>query len=132
MAAFQVDRPWTADEFSGLLENRFTALLTHADGFALIRTLAQESELLTLAVDPAHHRQGIAFSLLTQWMDAAKSSASRAFLEVAADNAGAIALYHRFGFEICGTRKAYYMRKNAPPADALLMERALTHGQMPV
>jgi len=130
-AAFRVDRPWRAEEFSGLLDNRFTALVTHPHGFALIRTLAGESELLTLAVDPAHHREGIALSLLTQWMERLKGHASRAYLEVASDNYAAIALYQKCGFEPHSTRKAYYMRKNAPPADALLMERALTYGQMP-
>ncbi|MDF1729040.1 MAG: ribosomal-protein-alanine acetyltransferase, partial [Sulfitobacter sp.] len=58
-AAFTRERPWAAAEFAALLENRHTALLTRPHGFALTRTVAGESELLTLAVDPAHQRQGI-------------------------------------------------------------------------
>ncbi len=85
-AAFTIDRPWSAPEFTELLDNSFTSLISHPHGFALIRTLAGETELLTLAVDPAHQRQGIAQRLLTQWLKDAQSRAERAFLEVAADN----------------------------------------------
>lgn len=130
-AAFTVDRSWSASEFEGLVANPFTFVIGQAHGFALIRTLAGETELLTLAVDPAHHRQGIAKSLLTRWLDNTQSDAKRAFLEVAADNMAAMALYEGLGFEISATRGAYYTRNTARPVDALMMQRRLTHGQMP-
>lgn len=119
-AAFTTDRPWSATEFSNLLDNRFTELITDPNGFAVTRTIAGETELLTLAVDPAFQRQGIARRLLSNWLNRATA---RAFLEVAADNAPAIALYNELGFCVISTRKAYYMRKNTKPADAIVMQR---------
>jgi ribosomal-protein-alanine N-acetyltransferase len=129
-AAFTRERPWQAAEFAELLKSPFTALLSAPHGFALIRTIAGESELLTLAVDPSQQRRGIARALLRDWLDGlAASGASRAFLEVAADNDPALALYRALGFEICGIRRGYYQRAQAPAADALLMARDVTLGQ---
>jgi ribosomal-protein-alanine N-acetyltransferase len=125
-AAFTSDRSWSADEFSELLDARFTTLIHGEHGFAFTRTLAGETELLTLAVDPAHQRRGIARCLLNRWLNQAAPLAEMAFLEVAADNVAAISLYRQHGFETAATRKAYYSRKNAQPMDACIMRRALT------
>jgi ribosomal-protein-alanine N-acetyltransferase len=46
-------------------------------------------------------------------------------LEVAADNAPALALYQRAGFETVGRRRGYYARIEGPAQDAVLMRRAL-------
>jgi len=127
-AAFVQERGWTADEFTQLLGQKFIHPFTTEGGFALTRTLAGESELLTLAVNPAFQRRGIARRLLAAWLEADKPEAEIAFLEVAADNHAAIALYRSTGFTRRGLRKAYYMRNNAPPVDAVLMSQALTQG----
>jgi len=53
------------------------------------------------------------------------------FLEVAADNVAAIALYKATGFVAVGRRKDYYQNKNATDAgnvsqiDAIVMRRTL-------
>jgi ribosomal-protein-alanine N-acetyltransferase len=122
--AFLTTRPWHAAEFESLLRSPHVYLFAREHGFALIRVVAGEAELLTLAVDPEHRRQGIASALMHDWMIA--SEAGSAFLEVAADNQPAIALYAGHGFEICGRRAGYYRRKDAEPVDALLMQIALT------
>lgn len=127
-AAFLHERGWHADEFSALLAQPYTATFTAQGGFALTRTLVGETELLTLAVSPTQQRRGIASKLLIQWIDAAQKIAKSAFLEVAADNHAAIALYGKHGFTQVGLRKAYYARAVGPAVDAALMKRTLTQG----
>ncbi|MDG1169016.1 MAG: N-acetyltransferase [Sulfitobacter sp.] len=130
-AAFRTERPWSASEFQDLLQNPFVALFPHPYGFALSRTVAGETELLTLAVDPAQHRKGIGLLLTQNWLNANADRAETAFLEVASDNLAARSLYERLGFEIVATRAGYYARKNAASADALVMRCPLTFGQPP-
>ena len=127
--AFAQDRGWSMDEFATLLAQPHTHAFTHLQaGFALTRTLAGESELLTLAVDEAHRRKGIASALLRDWLTATLPDADTAFLEVAADNTAALALYRSAGFLRSGLRKAYYTRPDSRAVDAVLMTRALTRG----
>ena len=55
----------------------------------------------------------------TEWAEA--MGAERMLLEVEVDNASAIALYDRFGFEPIARRTDYY----GPGRDALVMSRDL-------
>lgn len=127
-AAFLHERGWTEPEFSDLIQAPYTRVYTRETGFALTRTLADESELLTLAVDPAAQRQGTARALIHEWLHDIRQDAQTAFLEVAADNTPALALYEGLSFERSGLRRGYYARAGAPAVDALLMARALTQG----
>lgn len=127
-AAFAQGRGWNAAEFRDLTAQPYTAAFTAIGGFALTRTLAGESELLTLAVSPALHRRGIGRGLIERWLAATRPQADTAFLEVAADNVGAIALYGTLLFRRSGLRKGYYAREGGPAVDAVLMTRALTQG----
>lgn len=127
-AAFLTERPWREEEFSQLMAQSYTCVYAGNAGFALTRTLAGESELLTLAVAPSSQRKGIARALLAQWLIETRTVADTAFLDVAADNAPALALYETIGFHRSGLRKAYYARTNGPAADAVLMTQALTSG----
>lgn len=126
--AFTHDRGWSEDEIAALLAQPYVEAFIADGGFALTRTLAGESELLTLAVAPDHQRRGIARGLLERWTSAVAPMAETAFLEVAAENAAAIALYHSAGFSRNGLRKAYYHRANGTSVDALLMSYSLTRG----
>ncbi|RSX51435.1 ribosomal protein S18-alanine N-acetyltransferase [Bifidobacterium callimiconis] len=68
-----------------------------------------DAELMTIGVDKAHQRQGIAAALLGRLLqDAERQGARRMLLEVRVDNDPAIALYQRFGFTVMGRRKRYY------------------------
>lgn len=123
-AAFVTTRAWSATEFRALLESPHCHA-THRDhGFALWRAVADEAELLTIATHPDHRRRGIAADLMARWMDAARTSASTAFLEVAADNAPALALYGRFRFELVARRVNYY-RRGDHAVDALILRARL-------
>ncbi|WP_299648596.1 ribosomal protein S18-alanine N-acetyltransferase [uncultured Tateyamaria sp.] len=123
-AAFVNERPWSAQELADLLANPLTHLETAAHGFALWRGIADEAELLTIAVDPGHQGQGIGAALMRGWMAKAARTCASAFLEVASDNAAAIALYGRQGFEIIATRTSYYQRADGH-TDALVMRARL-------
>ncbi len=95
-------------------------------GFILARAIAGEAEVLTLAVAPWARRGGVGLALVeAAAAEAARRGALAVFLEVAADNPAALALYRRAGFEQAGLRRAYYARGGAAPADALVLRRAL-------
>ncbi len=126
------DRPWTALEFDDLLKSpgAFAVLgeagePAEAKGFVLCRSIAGEAEILTIAVDPAARRRGWGAALVEVAAGvAAETGAEALFLEVAVDNAAAIALYQATGFAKVGTRKGYYPHPDGAK-DALVMRRAL-------
>lgn len=90
-------------------------------GFALGRTAAGEAEILTLGVRPDRRGAGVGKALVCQLVQGCRSAgASILFLEVACDNAAALALYRGAGFRDVGTRKAYY-RRDPEPVDAIVM-----------
>lgn len=119
--ALAFDRPWTAGEFEDLIRTGAAGWMT-ADGFILTRTAAGEAEILTLAVDPVARRQGLGRRLVC-----APVAAEAVFLEVAADNEAAIALYRQAGFEQAGVRRAYYSRPGGG-VDALVLRKSLSSG----
>jgi [ribosomal protein S18]-alanine N-acetyltransferase len=124
---------WDAAEFTALLTGSSTigsAALDPATnrlrGFALSRLAADEAEVLTIAVDPAERKRGVGRDLLREHLQQATLAGARAlFLEVDAENAAAIALYHRFGFAQVASRVGYYRRADGKPATALVMRRDL-------
>ncbi|MES2833604.1 MAG: GNAT family N-acetyltransferase [Pseudomonadota bacterium] len=116
------DAPWDAAAFRALLDQPGVIARAEPDGFILIRVVADEAEILTLAVHPAARRKGIAARLTADAAAAARSlGALRLFLEVAEDNAPARALYAALGFQPAGRRRGYYARKDGPAADALIL-----------
>jgi [ribosomal protein S18]-alanine N-acetyltransferase len=119
-------KAWRDDEFEDLLEGEgIFGFLADDDvplGVILCRVAAGEVEIMTVGVTPAARRRGVALALMLAALDSARDAgAAEAFLEVAVDNLGAIALYERMGFERAGLRKAYYDRGPAGVVDALVM-----------
>jgi ribosomal-protein-alanine N-acetyltransferase len=97
------------------------------DGFLIAREAAGEAEIITIAVDPARRGLGLGLQLVEAAVDAARAAGAESlFLEVAVDNAAALALYRRAGFQEAGRRPRYYARRAGPPADALILRRDLT------
>ncbi len=83
--------------------------LSQAGGMILARVVADEAEVLTLAVDPARRRLGLGRHLLREAMrSAAARGAGTMFLEVAEGNRAARALYGAAGFTQAGRRSRYY------------------------
>lgn len=125
-ASFTTPRPWSAAEFAGFLADPTCTLIAGEMGFALIRCIADEAELLTIAVAPEARRAGLGRVILHRALDAARErGAERMFLEVAADNAAAIALYLSGGFTQAGRRPGYYRRPDGSRIDARIMDRPL-------
>ncbi|WP_240336707.1 GNAT family N-acetyltransferase [Tropicibacter sp. Alg240-R139] len=125
-AAFTQSRPWSETEFSDLLSNRFTYVVGDKSCFALIQVIAGEAELLTIATQPDHQRQGLAAQVMSAWhTQAISQGAGRAFLDVAVDNTPAIALYHRCGYALHTRRPGYYKRSDTESIDAIVMQRPL-------
>ena len=79
-------------------------------GFILWRFVADEGEILTLAVLEAYRRQGIARAFLLDGLLPAgvANGILRIFLEVAVNNHAALCLYEGIGFARVGRRKSYY------------------------
>ena len=126
-AAFTHPRPWSAAEFAALLAGPGVFLLTEGtEGLLMGRALAGEAELLTIAVAPSARRRGLGARLVGRFLDAAAArGADRAFLEVAADNVAAQALYASAGFAPAGRRRGYYRDAAGAAVDALVLSRAL-------
>jgi [ribosomal protein S18]-alanine N-acetyltransferase len=130
--ALSFPTPWRAAEFATLLSQPGVAAWIaygreEPEGFILVRAAADEAEILTLAVTPAYRRKGLASKLLQEAsVNLRAGKTARLFLEVAADNTAALALYGRHGFAVCGQRPDYY--RGGPgkaPVDAIMMTRLL-------
>lgn len=125
-------RGWPREEFVSFLEEHNTPVYVACDakrriaGFALIRTVADEAELLTIAVDPRWRGKKVGRALLeAAFADLMLSPAKRMFLEVDEQNAAAIRLYKGLGFTTISSRKGYYPRPDGSAATALVMSRDL-------
>ena len=92
-------------------------------GFAGIMLVADEAELLNIAVSESFRGRGIGQELLTKVLSkASQKGTQRMLLEVRKSNTSAINLYHKNGFVELGERKNYYSN---PKEDAIIMERRL-------
>jgi ribosomal-protein-alanine N-acetyltransferase len=97
-------------------------------GFSLFRIVADEAELLLIAVFPSHHRRGVGNRLLDQFMDEAREEGvSRVHLEVR-DGNPAVALYDAAGFSPVGRRRNYYRSQNGKRFDAITLAREINSG----
>ena len=131
-------RPWSAPELMALLSEPAIGLrLAHHErheagdrlapsGFALFRVAADEAEILTVSVVPEARRAGLGRALVAACEEGARrSGAARIYLEVAAANAPARALYDAAGYGEVGRRKGYYQRPDGSRDDALVLLKPL-------
>lgn len=124
--SFTTPRPWTADEFASLLSLPGSFLKIRPQAFVLGRAIADEAELLTLAVAPESRRKGTGRALVEEFAQEARDrGAETAFLEVAADNTPARALYEATGWRQSGARRGYYTTPDGEKIDALILRRPL-------
>lgn len=120
---------WTHAQCLGILAMPGVWLTLARDGgpvgFALTRVIADEAELLLLAVHGDRRRQGIGRALLDRTRAiAAARGAARLFLEVRNGNP-ARSLYDRAGFREVGCRRGYYRGRDGRPYDAHTLTLAL-------
>ncbi len=114
---------WPRADFGRAADNSFDCWVAEHDavivGFLISRRMAEEAEVLNLAIEAEHRRRGLARAMLDAALDMARRGGARqAFLEVRASNAPAIAFYEAAGFQVTRRRKDYY---NEPQEDALVM-----------
>ena len=93
-------------------------------GFIIGRQIADEGEILNLAVMPARRRRGEGGALLKAVLEKFRARRTgRVYLEVRESNGAAIAFYDKHGFVEAGRREGYYQE---PLEAAILMEKKLT------
>lgn len=125
-ACFTTPRPWKPEEFSSLLARKHVYLVSSEAGFAIGRAVAGEVELLTLAVAPFARRSGHGRALMSLFEKRAlEHESTESFLEVAADNTAAVALYESLNYHESGRRKKYYTRPDGTRLDALVLRKQL-------
>lgn len=122
---------WTRSQCAGILPMAGVSLMLARDadggtvGFSLVRSVADEAELLLLAVLPSRHREGIGSRLLDDFMGrAGANGAARVHLEVREGNP-AVAMYRSAGFSPVGRRRNYYQGADGRRYDALTLARSL-------
>jgi ribosomal-protein-alanine N-acetyltransferase len=121
---------WTRSQCAGILPMAGVALMVARDeesgdtlGFSLFRNVADDAELLLLAVRPDRHRQGIGTLLLDDFLDCARrKGAVRVHLEVR-DGNPAVDMYRASGFVPIGRRRNYYHGPNGRRFDAITLGR---------
>jgi ribosomal-protein-alanine N-acetyltransferase len=119
-------QPWSREMFEAELTGnpcgRFFVAAAAGEQVGYIGgwMVADELQVVSLAVRPDARRRGVADRLLRHLLAHAGGPVQRAYLEVRRSNRAAIAMYERFGFHTAGVRKGYYEH---PKEDALLMER---------
>lgn len=121
---------WTRNQVLGILAMPGVRL-TMAEmsgmgiGFALVRTVTDESELLLLAVAPGVQRHGVGAALLRGVIaDCADRKVTMLHLEVRAGN-DAMKLYNKSGFTKVGERRDYYRGTNGQSYSALTLHRKI-------
>lgn len=89
-------------------------------GYGGVMTRPPTADIQTIAVHSARRGRGIARLLLSHLLATAEATGcTEVLLEVAADNAPALALYESEGFEVIARRSSYY----GAGLDALIMRR---------
>jgi ribosomal-protein-alanine N-acetyltransferase len=123
---------WTRSQLAGILPMGGVSLMLarepgseQAVGFSLFRSVADEAELLLLAVNPAHHRRGVGRRLLHDFLERARNSGiARVHLEVR-DGNPAVAMYRAAGFSPVGRRRNYYHAPDGKRFDAITLAHLL-------
>jgi [ribosomal protein S18]-alanine N-acetyltransferase len=118
---------WSADDF--LLASQRNCLVRVAEegrrvcGLVAFRMMADEAEILNLAVDSRVRRRGMGSRLIEDAMAMLKAAGiTKIFLEVRESNEAARSFYARMGFTEAGRRRDYYRE---PAEDAFVLVRTV-------
>jgi ribosomal-protein-alanine N-acetyltransferase len=129
-------RAWSADDFVALMSgpNVFTLALRRESlfgvrrllGFVIVRSAADEAEILTIAVGRASRGRGYGRMLMEEAMRRLyRDRIAACYLEVDRGNSPAVGLYRALGFEDVGLRKGYYQGPAGADGSALVMRLQL-------
>jgi len=121
--------PWSRRAFQELLAQphvraRVVEGPDGVAGYALASVVADEGEILNLAVAPAARGRGLGHILLEALLDMfRREGAAKVFLEVRESNEAALHLYRSAGFRSRATRRGYYRN---PTENAITMVLDMT------
>lgn len=129
-------RNWSADDIAVLMagDNVFALAVRRESlfglrkmvGFVMVRIAADEAEILTIAVGRARRGNGFGRMLMEEALRRLyRERVTACFLEVNRDNARAVGLYRKLGFEEVGARKGYYDSIAGSDGSALVMRLQL-------
>lgn len=132
------DDPWSVESVRRLLSlPADLSLVAERDGavhgFLIGQCVIDTAEVVAIAVAAGSRRRGWGTVLLDgfEQIVAARGGTS-VLLDVAADNAAAIGLYERHGYQVTARRDRYYAAGRSAPVDALVMVKALVPAVPPV
>lgn len=120
--------PWKLEDIEITLKYDYNHLIyiraedDTVAGYVIYSTVADESELLRIAVGKGYRKKGYGNLLVRSYCDEAKKTACRSFLEVRATNDAAIALYVKNDYKKIAVRKNYYSN---PLCDAYIFAKQL-------
>ena len=120
--------PWSENSIASELNNPLSCWLVAVEdgslaGYVGSQTVLDGSDMMNIAVAPAHRRKGIAEALVLALCEHLRDRSSVCLLlEVRASNAPAISLYEKLNFVQIGRRKNYYRN---PKEDALILRKEL-------
>lgn len=120
---------WSQSQLVGLMTTTGSWLVAldvdgAVAGFAMVRFLLDEAELMLLAIAPSFRGQGFGRKLLDEVIEESKRrNILRIFLEMRSDNESALLLYEGAGFHPIGKRRGYYRGFDGILRDAITMSR---------
>jgi len=115
---------WSEKGFRESLENDSAVMLCAAEGeviagYCCMYTVADEGEIVNVAVHPDFRRQGIGGQMLEYLLERGRRrGVVHFYLEVRAGNIPAQQLYGKSGFKVAGIRKNFYEK---PVENAFVM-----------
>ncbi len=107
--------PWTRDMYLRELEKPEGCYVVarcgdELAGYGGTLLILDEAQVMTLAVREDRRRSGVGARLLLELVRRSEEKGARFLtLEVRKSNLAAIELYRRFGFQVMGERKHYYL-----------------------
>lgn len=126
LEALCFSEPWSENSVASELSNPLSLWIVaivdgEVVGYVGSQTVLNEADMMNLAVQPQHRRQGIAEGLVQKLISALKDrQAVSLTLEVRVSNEAAITLYQKIGFSQVGRRPSYYRK---PKEDALILRK---------
>lgn len=121
------DSPYSISSLTEELSNPssfFVSVFTNTNilaAYLIVRFIADECEILKIAVDNSIQRSGAGRKLIEHLLEKCREGhTSNIFLEVSIENEKAINFYCTMGFERVGLRKNYYHS-----SDALIMKKRI-------
>jgi ribosomal-protein-alanine N-acetyltransferase len=117
---------WTRSQLGGILPMGGVSLMLaragdETIGFSLVRSVADEAELLLIAVAPDHRRRGVGRRMLDDFLERARNDGiARVHLEVR-DGNPAVAMSRSAGCSPVGRRRNYYRGDDGKRFDAITL-----------